>query len=153
MRGLAVRVKRNLMIVFILMASSLFASCTDDAPEKMVSEYDRYKGQWLVVNYWAEWCKPCIREIPELSELNHSRSDVTVFALNFDGVEGDELLALHKEMGIDYPNAPEDPKHQFDYPTPAALPTTVIINPDGELHKILLGEQSREKLLAVMEIE
>jgi len=148
------RIKHRLIRVAVLAVSLTVASCSNDtAPSALDPGYQQYKGQWLVINYWATWCKPCLREIPELSELNHDESNVTVFALNFDGVEGEELDQLHQQMGIDYPVAPVDPKHHYGFKTPSALPTTVIIRPDGELHKILLGEQSKAKLLAAMTSE
>ena len=36
-----------------------------------LANWNKYRGQWVLVNYWAEWCKPCLEEIPELNELDN----------------------------------------------------------------------------------
>ena len=46
------------------------------------------KGQWVVINYWARWCKPCVKEIPELNKLNQQHTDITVLGVNYDGATG-----------------------------------------------------------------
>lgn len=115
------------------------------------ASYDTYKGKWIVVNYWAEWCRPCLREIPELNKLAKEYADqVAVLAVNFDEVTGEELIALHEKMGIEYPAAPVDPKHFYQFKTPTALPTTLLIKPDGTMLGLELGEQTEHELLALM---
>ena len=43
------------------------------------------EGRWLVVNYWADWCPPCIKEMPELTSFyNDNKEEVLVLAFNFD---------------------------------------------------------------------
>jgi thiol-disulfide isomerase/thioredoxin len=46
-----------------------------------------YRGEWVVVNYWATWCAPCRKEMPELSALHDERRDVTVLGLAYEDVE------------------------------------------------------------------
>src|SRR5690554_8199665 len=57
------------------------------------ANWDKYRGQWVLVNYWAEWCKPCLEEIPELNELDKA-PDIAVLGVNFDGVTGAPLVEL-----------------------------------------------------------
>ena len=52
---------------------------------------EKLQGQWIVVNYWADWCAPCIKEIPELVEFAHENSDILVFAYNFDELDAEDL--------------------------------------------------------------
>jgi thiol-disulfide isomerase/thioredoxin len=51
---------------------------------------EQLRGQWVVINYWAIWCKPCIQEIPELNALNEL-PEVTVLGVNYDGAAAEEL--------------------------------------------------------------
>lgn len=109
-----------------------------------------WRGRWLLINYWAEWCAPCRDEIPELNALHHARPELAVLGVNYDGAQGDELKALIDRMGIEFPVLAEDPQPHWGYEMPSGLPMTVLIAPDGALHGRLLGPQTRETLLAAM---
>jgi thiol-disulfide isomerase/thioredoxin len=105
------------------------------------------QGQWLVINYWATWCKPCIEEIPELNSFAQQYSQqARVFGVNFDGLSGEELNAASTLLGIDFPTLATDPSSQLGYERPSVLPTTIVINPQGQLQKILLGPQTAASL-------
>lgn len=108
-------------------------------------EWASLRGDWVLVNYWAEWCKPCLEEIPELNELD-ALDQVTVLAVNFDGVEGEALRELGSKMGIEFTMLARDPVEDFGWNMPSALPTTFLVNPDGELEATLLGAQTEDQL-------
>ena len=105
------------------------------------------QGQWLVINYWAVWCKPCIEEIPELNSFARQHSQqARVFGVNFDGINGEELSAATAQLRIDFPTLTIDPASQLGYERPSVLPTTIVINPQGQLQQILLGPQTAASL-------
>jgi thiol-disulfide isomerase/thioredoxin len=106
------------------------------------------RGQWVVINYWAKWCKPCIEEIPELNELDHLHDDITVLGVNYDGATGEDLATQLRELNVAFPTLDEDPAELLGQPRPSVLPTTLIINPEGELVHSLVGPQTLESLLA-----
>lgn len=116
------------------------------------ARWDEYRGGWVLVNYWAEWCKPCLEEIPELNDVN-GIDGVTVMAVNFDGITGDELVELGERMGIRFTMLTDDPAPVLGWSMPGALPVTFVVNPDGELSETLLGPQTEEGLLALMGLE
>ena len=103
----------------------------------------------MVVNYWAQWCTPCIREIPELNALNQHYPLVNVLGVNFDGATGEQLATQVRELKIDFPMLAEDPAADLGLSRPAVLPTTLILNPAGELTEVLVGPQTLESLLTV----
>lgn len=106
-----------------------------------------YQGRWLVINYWATWCKPCLKEIPHFNRLHQERSgDVAVFGVDFDNSQGAALAERINTMGIAFPTLLQDPAAGLDHARPHVLPTTVIYNPQGKLATILLGDQSWESL-------
>ncbi|WP_430417615.1 TlpA family protein disulfide reductase [Marinobacter adhaerens] len=111
--------------------------------------WDTLRGQWVLVNYWAEWCKPCLEEIPELNELDKA-PDITVFAVNFDGVRGDALVELGERMGIEFTMLADDPGPGFGWTLPVALPATFLVNPGGDLVETRFGPQTEEELRAVI---
>jgi len=105
-------------------------------------EYDlaARRGQWVVVNFWATWCKPCIKEMPELSALDAMREHVEVIGLAYDDTTPEAIRAFLQKHPVVYPIAIVDvydpPK---DFATPRGLPMTYLIAPDGRVAKKFLG--------------
>lgn len=113
-------------------------------------EWDSLRGDWVLVNYWAEWCKPCLEEIPELNALDQS-DNITVLGVNFDGIEGQELVELGQKMNIEFTMLAEDPGPTFGWTVPVALPATFIVDPRGELLEARFGPQTEEQLLDLIQ--
>jgi thiol-disulfide isomerase/thioredoxin len=120
---------------------TLLTACADKG-EAPAPELDELRGQWVVINYWAQWCKPCIEEIPELNALNEAYDTVTVLGVNYDGATGADLDAQTRSLGVAFPTLKHDPSGQLGIPRPVALPTTLIVSPRGELKETLLGPQT-----------
>lgn len=98
------------------------------------------RGQWVVVNFWATWCAPCLKEIPDLNALDARREDLEVIGLAYEETTADALRAFYGEkVRPEYPVAIVDvysPPADFD--TPRGLPFTVLIDPQGAVaHKFL----------------
>ena len=106
----------------------------------------------LVVNYWATWCGPCIKEIPELNELaaTHSAA-LTVVGVNFDQPGEEEQKKQAEKMKIEFPVIASDPAVQLGVAVPEVLPTTYIFAPGGELLATLVGPQTEATILEAIE--
>lgn len=123
------------------------AACGDrEASSTSIDPLDQ-QGRWTFVNYWAEWCKPCIEEIPELNALNALES-YRVLGVNFDGAQGEALEAQILKLGVKFPTLNEDPSARFALDRPQVLPTTLVVDPQGQLAKVLVGPQTQESLVA-----
>ena len=106
-----------------------------------------HRGQWVVVNFWATWCGPCIKEMPELDELDHAREDIVVLGLAFEDTTPEDLKRFLKTRPVGYPIAPVDvyaPPTAF--PVPKGLPTTHLIAPDGSVRESFIGPVTRADL-------
>ncbi|WP_414609482.1 TlpA family protein disulfide reductase, partial [Stenotrophomonas sp. BR163] len=60
------------------------------------SDYDlaAHRGKWVVVNFWATWCAPCRKEMPELSALHAMRSNIEVVGLAYEDIEVPEMQSF-----------------------------------------------------------
>ncbi len=112
-----------------------------------------FSGQWVVVNFWAEWCAPCLKEIPELNKLADSSSspNIRVFGISYDQFSNQVLSEKVDKLGINYPVLATEPNPILPFSLPPTLPTNYIIAPDGNVALKLVGEQSYSSLMAAIE--
>jgi len=114
-----------------------------------VLSQERLLQNTIVVNYWAEWCKPCAEEIPELNSLRDQVAPTQlVFGINFDNVEGEELIRQVDKLGIEFPVFANNPSESLGLPKPSVLPTTYILNPQGQIIETLVGPQTEKSLMS-----
>lgn len=112
-------------------------------------QWRELQGQWVVVNYFAQWCAPCLREIPELNQYHadiKAKQGIKLFGISYDRLDNNQLKAIKQRYAIDFPLITGEPAWMPNT-RPRQLPCTYIINPQGQVAKQLLGEQSRETLL------
>lgn len=133
--------------------AAAFLTCTACAPREEASgghlarfNTADFQGRWVVINYWAQWCKPCLEEIPELNVFAEKHPEVAVLGVNFDGAMGEELARQVAAFKIEFSLVLEDPAAVLGVPRPQALPTTLILNPQGEIVATLMGPQTLETL-------
>lgn len=135
--------------ILAIVFAGLLAACspgTPSAPEGL--KLEDYSGRWLVINYWAKWCKPCIKEIPELNALDAKYPQVAVLGVNYDGVSGEALAEQMAELNIAFPVLAQEPSALLGIELPSVLPSTYIVNPEGKLVHSLVGPQTLESLAA-----
>jgi thiol-disulfide isomerase/thioredoxin len=123
----------------------LLTACAPAAPPGNSLQLDELQGQWVVINYWAVWCKPCAQEVPELNALDELPG-VTVLGVNFDGASGAELAQQLQQLAIRFPTLDADPAAQLGLARPSVLPTTLVLDPSGKLRETLVGPQTLQSL-------
>jgi len=111
---------------------------------------DKLEGNWIVINYWADWCAPCIKEIPELNEFADENKDIFVFTFNFDHLDQEDLAPIAKKFNIEVPSLVTHPRDIWGIQTPPAVPATFFINPNGELSLSLFRPQTKDALNDVL---
>ena len=117
---------------------------SDTSTEKM-------QGKWIVVNYWADWCAPCIKEIPELVEFSEENTDILVYAFNFDELDSEDLAPIAKKFKVDVPSLISHPREIWGIETPPAVPATFFINPQGVLVKSFFRPQTKDSLNEILD--
>lgn len=143
----------RLQFVVGILTGLLLAGCAEDLGvdqhgRKVTAE--QLDGQWLVINYWAQWCGPCRTEIPELNRLAEQvqRRAVRVLGVNFDALQGEALRKAVDELGIGFTVLAQDPATRYQLPRNDVLPVTYIVDDQGRVRERLLGEQTAAGLLA-----
>jgi thiol-disulfide isomerase/thioredoxin len=110
------------------------------------------RGKWVIVNYWATWCVPCIKEMPDISRFVAAhKKNVTAIGLAFDDSEPADIKAFVTAHPVVYPIAQvtlDRPVKDFD--DPQGLPTTYVIAPDGKVAKKFVGPVTASSLGAVI---
>ena len=110
------------------------------------------RGGWVVVNFWATWCKPCLKEIPDFTAFDAAREDVTVIGLAYEEIDPDAMRDFLKEHPAGYPIALLDVYNPpADFATPRGLPMTYLIAPDGTVAERFLGPITSAELAKAIE--
>jgi cytochrome c biogenesis protein CcmG/thiol:disulfide interchange protein DsbE len=100
-----------------------------------------HRGQWVVVNFWGSWCLGCRVEAPELQQVWAKYRDhgVTVVGVGFRDA-APNALAFIDEFGLTFPNGHDDSltvTRQFGI---TGAPETYIIDPEGTIRAISIGQ-------------
>ena len=105
-----------------------------------------FKGRWVVVNFWATWCVPCIQEIPEIAAFHHAHPEVILLGVAMDAENPGKVKQFAQKVGHDYPLVLANDAVEKQLGSPAALPKTRIYDPSGKLVYDRVGRVSRKFL-------
>ena len=91
------------------------------------------RGHWVVLNFWATWCVPCLEEIPAIADFHHAHPEVIVIGVATDAEDAAKVKRFAAKTGHDYPLVLSDERIEGELGAPHALPTTRIYSPQGKL--------------------
>ena len=138
--------------VLALVAGVLFYQSQQFDFETLSGERHQWQDlqqQWVVVNYFAEWCAPCLKEVPELNdfaEWSLTQHDVQLFAVSYDPLSRDVLVQIRDKYNMDFELLVPEKTRFVPIKKPQYLPATYVIKPDGTITPPLLGDQTAESL-------
>lgn len=157
--ALHLKLNKRLRPLAVLAAVVLTAGCEpDESPEAAYPVlngeavvFSQLRGKAVFINYWAEWCRPCRVEIPELNAFaEQHKDDVRVLSVNFDGTQGARLAKQVSSLDIRFDTLLVDPRVMFGATASGALPETVIIDRTGALFRVLVGPQTIDSLNEIL---
>ncbi|WP_043761565.1 TlpA family protein disulfide reductase [Aeromonas taiwanensis] len=146
--GKAMEMKRIcwLIVATLLTACSPAPHFTDSAGQRV--SLTAFEGKPLLVNYFAPWCAPCLREMPLLAAL-HREGRIGVIAIHYDPASPAELTELARRHRIAVPLMIPEDDARLPFPKPGALPTSYLLDREGRLQETLVGELDDAKLAAL----
>lgn len=133
--------KRALVVMtLLLMTTSAWAFSFTDSKGK-VQSLEAYKGKWVLVNFWATWCPPCLEEIPDLISLNdkYSKTKLVVIGVAMDYRDPKQVIEFADSMFITYPIVLGNAKIAAQVGKVEGLPTSYLYNPEGKLVAYQVG--------------
>ncbi|APJ14904.1 TPA: TlpA family protein disulfide reductase [Aeromonas hydrophila] len=135
-----------------LIVAGLLTACSPppqftDSQNQPVALAD-FAGKPLLVNYFAPWCAPCLREIPLLEALAREGQTVVVM-VNYDPATPAELAKLAGQYHIKVPLLIARQEASLPFPRPAGLPTSYLLDGEGKLQQTLVGELAPSRLEAL----
>ncbi len=124
-------------------------------PAGQVHRLSDFRGEWVIVNFWATWCAPCLKEIPDLIELSKLTEPVSVvvIGIDFEEIETAALNQFIAALKINYLilRVGESPLIPFE--PLKGLPTTFIVSPAGHIVFTKVGATTKKMLLKQLQIE
>ncbi|AJQ54247.1 MULTISPECIES: TlpA family protein disulfide reductase [Aeromonas] len=135
-----------------LIVAGLLTACSPpppftDSQNQPVALAD-FAGKPLLVNYFAPWCTPCLREIPLLEALARE-GQTAVVMVNYDPATPAELAKLAGQYHIEVPLLIARQEASLPFPRPAGLPTSYLLDGEGKLQQTLVGELTPSRLKAL----
>lgn len=132
------------VVLFILMSLLVLAvpACASDTVDFTLPDLNgksrklsEFRGKWVVVNYWATWCPPCLDEIPELVNFHEAHKDknALVIGVDFEEISLPELKTFVEDYFMSYPILQMNPAPKSELGVISGLPTTFLVSPDGKL--------------------
>jgi len=93
-----------------------------------------YEGKWIIINYWATNCPPCLKEIPELERFHqrHKDGDAVVLGVNYEDIKLSWLEDFIESVNMTYPVLRAEPDTVTPFGAIKILPTTIFVSPDGK---------------------
>ena len=103
-----------------------------------------YKGKWVLVNYWATWCPPCLEEIPDLIALHENKkNNLVVIGIALDFRSAKQVTDFADGLMVNYPIVLGDSQVVNQIGPVQGLPTTYLYNPEGKMVAQQVGAITR----------
>ncbi|HNP25158.1 MAG TPA: TlpA disulfide reductase family protein [Nitrosomonas sp.] len=134
-----------LSLMILMLAIEVKAFQFQDTDGKIHTLAD-YKGRWVIINFWATWCPPCLEEIPELIALYEDRKDIMVIGVAMEFSDPKVVMAFVEKMSISYPTVLGSRRIASQLDEISMLPSTYFFDPAGKPAARKLGIVTRESI-------
>jgi len=143
--------KRILLVLLVSIVQFSSVHAIDmplESIDGQIRNLNHYKGKWVVVNYWATWCPPCIAEMPDLQAFHeeHSERDAVVIGMNVENLSSEHLQNFLDTYFITYPIYKISLQQKTELGLIPGLPTTFLVSPEGTVEARQVGSVTSEMI-------
>lgn len=131
----------------------------DEAPNFSLTDLDGnqhklsdYRGQGVFLNFWGTWCEPCKEEMPAMDSQYGAYKDQGVQVLAINIAQSDfEVQSFSDQFKLSFPIVIDKTKDVMTAYNIRPLPTTVLVNPEGKIERVVTGEMTEQDIEGYME--
>lgn len=105
-----------------------------------------YKDKWVLINFWATWCPPCLKEIPDLAALFRERNDIMIIGIAMDYEDTHVVQAFVEELAIPYPVVMGSREIAAQLDELSMLPSSYFFDPEGKPAARQIGIMTRTEI-------
>ncbi len=145
------------IICLALVLTSYDAMAEEDADYRLIDldgvehRVSDLRGKWLVINFWATWCAPCLKEMPELQSFYQNHQAIAeVWGVTFEDADISSIREYVTKLRVTYPILGYGQDPQTGYGNVTVLPTTFIIDPDGKFFHRFEGPIIENDILEII---
>ena len=143
MSGRILRISVGILLLIITLKVQAFRFQDTDGKIHTLADY---KGRWVIVNFWATWCPPCLEEIPDLIALYEERDDVMVIGVAMEFTDPGVVMAFAQSMSITYPTVLGSRRIASQLDDISLLPSTYFFDLEGRPAARQRGIVTRESI-------
>lgn len=141
--------------ILLLLCSIFMIGCSKPDPlfqdtQGQSIQLSQLDGKWLILNYWAPWCHSCTKEIPELNQFHQHNPQVLLYGVDFDKQTPEELKQIADKLHIQFPVLTDNPGEAWHLEDIMMVPTTFIINPQGQVVEVIQRPVSEKMLTEIL---
>ena len=151
--------KKIIGIIFLMISLVSFSNSAKAPDFNLKDQYgvvhslENYKGKVIFLNFWATWCPPCKKEMPDIEniykEYGENKKDVVILGINSE--KENEVKKFLKDKGYTFPTVIDENSEVMRKYFIQAFPTSFVIDKEGNVYGYVMGGLTKEQIKQVIE--
>lgn len=151
--------KKIIGIIFLMISLVSFSNSAKAPDFNLKDQYgvvhslENYKGKVIFLNFWATWCPPCKKEMPDIEniykEYGQNKKDVVILGVNSE--KENEVKKFLKDKGYTFPTVIDENSEVMRKYFIQAFPTSFVIDKEGNVYGYVMGGLTKEQIKQVIE--
>lgn len=151
--------KKIIGIIFLMISLVSFSNSAKAPDFNLKDQYgvvhslENYKGKVIFLNFWATWCPPCKKEMPDIEniykESGENKKDVVILGVNSE--KENEVKKFLKDKGYTFPTLIDENSEVMRKYFIQAFPTSFVIDKEGNVYGYVMGGLTKEQIKQVIE--